>query len=616
MLHTDRDHRPDAIDPARRQQLERLRARLAAEADRAGREDLVQLLDERPAGTDAPIRACFVGTTKVGKSRLLNAVVGHPLLSPVGVDITTSCWLEVGYGESTTAEVVMADPDSPAHPVSRWCGLGDVERYVALGRSREPVLGVKVRLPEPALRNLLIVDTPGVNGLVHGHTATTLAALRTADALLFVCDSRQPILKPELDFLIEAARRVPTVVVAMTKRDLSPSYARIVEDTRARIAATGTLRDVPVLAVAAPLADMAAETSDQGRAGQLRDLSGVEPLLTALRRYSTTGAEQVRFHNAARVLAEVCRALAAQTQEIVDILAGNAQRGTRLHQEIEELQDAVDHSARLARQVRDRLDDIRGEQVSAFGNAVEALRTRHRATAEWGPPAQLATLADQLTSEISAAAVEALENTTRGCTVAVGKLMGEHGGGDRWPTTPATASARFAIGLAPPDVARARSGVDLMASAEMFAKVVEILAGPVAVLSVLTGPGVIAVGLALAAGAGIMKSGGGEQEGRSALLSWVERAADQAQASFRSEVDDRVGRAERYLETALPQVLDARRRRLDQLANELRFIKSSTADLRVVLAEREAAATAVTEIEQEVDELVAWAGARGGGGIR
>jgi hypothetical protein len=82
-------------------------------------------------------------------------------------------------------------------------------------------------------------------------------------------------------------------------------------------------------------------------------------------------------------------------------------------------------------------------------------------------------------------------------------------------------------------------------------------------------------------GCGIVKSGGGEQERRSALVIWVDRAADQAPASFRREVGDRVGRAERYLETALPQVLDARRRRLDQLADELRCIRSSTADLWV-----------------------------------
>src|SRR4029079_5439262 len=92
-----------------------------------------------------------------------------------------------------------------------------------------------------------------------------------------------------------------------------PAYARIVEDPRARIANPRPSRRAGA-AVAAPLAEPAVETTDQGRAGQLRDLSGVEPLLAALRRYSMTGTEQVRFHNAARVLAEVCRALAAQTQ--------------------------------------------------------------------------------------------------------------------------------------------------------------------------------------------------------------------------------------------------------------------------------------------------------------
>jgi hypothetical protein len=99
-LHTDRDHWPDAIDPARWQQLERLWARLAGEADRAGRDDLVQLLDERPAGTDAPIRACVVGATKVGKSRLLNPVVGHREISAAAVEAlentTRDCTIAVG----------------------------------------------------------------------------------------------------------------------------------------------------------------------------------------------------------------------------------------------------------------------------------------------------------------------------------------------------------------------------------------------------------------------------------------------------------------------------------------------------------------------------------------
>src|SRR5205085_2379129 len=144
-----------------------------------------------------------------------------------------------------------------------------------------------------ALRDLVLVDTPGVGGLLAGHTATTLAALRNADALLFVCESGQPILAPELDFLVAAARRVPTVVVAVTKRDINPEFELVVEETRRAIAATRGLGDVPVLPVAAPLADLAAEIRDPQRSSRLRTLSGIEPLLATLRGYSSSGAALV-----------------------------------------------------------------------------------------------------------------------------------------------------------------------------------------------------------------------------------------------------------------------------------------------------------------------------------
>ena len=596
------------IDPGRLQQLKRLCTRLTAEARRAGREDLLALLDDLPAvEATAPIRVCVVGATKVGKSRLLNALVGRPLLSPVGVDTTTSCWLEVGYGESDAAEVIMANADSLSYPIKRPCGVHELERYVALGRSREPVIGVQVRLRQPTLRSLLLVDTPGINGLVSGHTAATLAALRTADGLLFVCDSGQPILAPEREFLVEAARRVSAVVVAVTKRDLNPGFARIVADTRERIAATPDLGDVPVLAVAAPLTDLAAGTTDPHLAEQLRELSGIDPLLATLHRYSTTGVQHIRFGNAARVLAEVCRALVSRTDEIVNILAGNTEREMRLYREIDRLHAVATHSAELTRQIRERLDGIRRQEAASFGNAVEALRVRYRGAAEWGEATQLPTLADQLTSEISAAAVDGLERTTQRCTGAVSELMDEHGGGGRWPTTPATAPARFAIGLPPPDTARAPQGTDLVASAEMFAKVVEILGTATVVMSVLGGPGVVAVGLALTAGAGLLTTGGNEQEQRAALIRWVEQATTHARDSFRREIDDRVGKAERYVEEALPRLLDARRRRLHQLADELSAIRSSTADLQQSLAEREAAAAALQDVEREVDDLVSWA---------
>ena len=367
--------------------LQRLHDRLEEEAARVRRHDLLRLLgDLPPVEAGGPVRACVVGETKRGKSSLLNALVGRPLLSPVGVDVTTSCWVEVGYGDPEAAEVIVADPGTPDGAIRRRCALTELERYVALDQAREPVIGVQVRIAAPALRDLLLVDTPGVGGLLAGHTTTTLAALRKADALLFVCDSGQPILAPELGFLVEASRRVPTVVVAVTKRDINPDFALVVEETRQRIAATPGLGDVPVLAVAAPLADLAAGVRDAPRAARLRSLSGVEPLLATLRGYSSSGAALIRFENTARVLAEVCRALVARSDEIVDALAGTTERAEALRREMARLQQTLDDNAPVAALVRDRLDQLRSEQLASFDGVVESLRPRYRSGGDrWGP---------------------------------------------------------------------------------------------------------------------------------------------------------------------------------------------------------------------------------------
>jgi hypothetical protein len=591
------------------EELWRLRAQLSEEATRVGRDDVVRLLDEmQPITATGPIRACVVGETKRGKSSLLNALVGRPLLSPVGVDVTTSCWVEVTFGEPERAEVILANPDTADRPIRRHCELAELAQYVALDEVQDPVIGVQVWIAVPALRDLMLVDTPGVGGLDAGHTMTTLAALRKADALLFVCDSGQPILRPELRFLAEAARRVPTVVVAATRRDINPEFELVVGETRRLIADTPGLEDVPVLAVAAPMADRAAQIHDPQRSRRLRTLSGVEPLLETLRGYSTTGAARVRFENAARVLAEACRALLARSDEIVAVLSGNNARDERLRRDVAELEGHLHDHRRLVGLVHDRLDQLRRDQLAAFDEAIEAARRRYRGTAGRRTAGGPDVLASGMVGELSGAAVEALERTARDCTRVVVGLMDQLGGGDRWPMTATTAARRFEIGLDPPDLAGRRGGVDLVASAEMFAKLVDILAAPVIAMTVLTGPGIIAAGLALAAGAGYYKAAtSGEHERHAALVAWVDDAAEQAKAAFRREIDNRIRNAERHVEDTLPHVLASRRKELARVAAELDEIRSSSADLQAELTRHRASAAVLQGFEREIDELMVWA---------
>ena len=74
--------------------LDRLRMSLRSEVSRVGRTDLAAVLDGVAAeDSSGPVRVVTVGETKRGKSTLVNTLVGRPLLSPTGVDVTTSCWL-------------------------------------------------------------------------------------------------------------------------------------------------------------------------------------------------------------------------------------------------------------------------------------------------------------------------------------------------------------------------------------------------------------------------------------------------------------------------------------------------------------------------------------------
>ena len=588
--------------------LDRLRERLVAEAERAGRRDLLEILDElREVDRDDPLRVCVVGETCRGKSTLLNTLIGRPLLSPVGAGVTTSCWVKVSHGERDEAVVLLANRESLAEPIRRPCDIREVQRYIALDQLREPVIGVELRVPAPALRdlNLEIIDTPGVGGLTAGHSRLTLNVLRTADALLFVCDCKQPILAPEMEFLVEAAQRVPTVVVAVTKCDVSPDYERVVADTRRRIQQTAGLEHAPVLAVAPPLHDRAA-SADPERAGRLRRFSGIEELLSTIYQHTSAVSAAVRLENAGRALAEVSRTLIARSDELAELLAGHADRERELQDEIDGLRAIAADRPLLTLRVHEAVDRLRREPADSFDVAIRRMRTRYSTEAEKGTASALSTLPSRLAGDVTAAAVESLERTTQRSTEIVGDLLRDLGGADRWPETARTTSARFVIGLEPPGTSTRRSGADLAASAQLFTRLVELLGGTAVVVSAFTGPGIIAASLAVAAAAGWWKARAGtEHEERARLLAWVDAALTEATSTFHAELNQRVTDVERQVTRVLPELIRGREQELVRLTEELAGIRATGRDLYQEQAVRQVATAGLRELEQEVDALVA-----------
>ncbi len=191
-------------------------ARVEAEAD---------ALAERVA--EGRFYVACVGQFKRGKSTLLNALVGRPIL-PTGVVPVTATPTVVRYGDPPSALVRLADGETETIAVD------EVSRYVAEEENPDNVRGVdavEILLPAPLLRGgMCLVDTPGLGSVFEVATASTHDFVPHIDAALLVVGADPPISADEVALAGRVAEQVDDLMVVMTKAD------RVNADERAQAA--------------------------------------------------------------------------------------------------------------------------------------------------------------------------------------------------------------------------------------------------------------------------------------------------------------------------------------------------------------------------------------------
>jgi len=132
-----------------------------------------------------------VGEFNAGKSALINALLGQPLLRE-GVTPTTSRIHLVKYGPSVECTVV-----DPAAQV--------------------------ITAPVQLLQEINIVDTPGTNAIQRQHEAITQEFVPRADIVLFVTSADRPFTESERAFLERIRQWGKKVVVVLNKIDILES---------------------------------------------------------------------------------------------------------------------------------------------------------------------------------------------------------------------------------------------------------------------------------------------------------------------------------------------------------------------------------------------------------
>jgi len=165
-----------------------------------------------------------LGQFKRGKSTLLNALTGEPVL-PVGVVPLTAAPTFIQFGETPRIAVTYQG----GRPADEFTGTSTGERSAYLHgfvteegnpQNRRGIARVEVDLPAPILSGgVVLIDTPGIGSTYRHNTTATLNFLEQCDAALFLVSADPPITEVELEFLREVRERVSRLFFVLNKVD-------------------------------------------------------------------------------------------------------------------------------------------------------------------------------------------------------------------------------------------------------------------------------------------------------------------------------------------------------------------------------------------------------------
>ncbi len=139
----------------------------------------------------------IVGEFNSGKSALINAMLGQPLLKE-GVTPTTAQINLLKFGETSQREVVEAHLHTITEPLE-------------------------------ILRHLHVVDTPGTNAIIREHQAITEHFVPRSDLVLFITSAERPFTESERTFLTQIKDWGKKVVIIVNKIDIFTNEADLNE---------------------------------------------------------------------------------------------------------------------------------------------------------------------------------------------------------------------------------------------------------------------------------------------------------------------------------------------------------------------------------------------------
>ncbi len=197
-----------------------LKERLVRLSGRLGRvvtQDHGRLGEIRGKLAEGRFNLVILGQFKRGKSTLINALLGAPIL-PMAIVPLTSVVTVLRHGEELAIEVLFLNGDR------RVIGLEELPEYITERGNPKNAKGVReveILYPSPYLRDgVRIVDTPGVGSVYQHNTDVAYAVIPYVDAGIFVVTADPPLSESEHRFLKDIRAWADKLFFLLNKIDL------------------------------------------------------------------------------------------------------------------------------------------------------------------------------------------------------------------------------------------------------------------------------------------------------------------------------------------------------------------------------------------------------------
>ncbi len=520
---------------------------------------------QRAAGhTTAMARVAVVGERKRGKSTLVNALVDHHDLLPRDVDVATNTYIEV------VSPKRLGLPPVPAARVHLQSGAVVDADIADLGRwaseqsnphNARRVAYVQVLLPHPLLdAGLVLLDTPGLGGLLGAHGTMTLNALDQSSALVLVLSAAAPATADELAFLDRARGRTGgTLIVESAGPEATDAAAVAAADGAALAAHHPSLRSAPIVVVSPLDAHDAMIEPDAEVGAELRALSGVDAL-----------ARRLLDDVLAPELVRQSELLESEVASCLDALAGPDRA-------LVAMVEGADAATALAR-ARDELAEAeRVSPVTLFDGRFAEVRREVDATMLARITRERDELTDRVEDAWSSALGDALPDL---CRTALASAVTDAGGRLAERAGPIAAEIAELHGLGAVTTAPAQPGGDLEIDLPGRPRAVRQLdqervlgwltrGGPMLMIGVVTAnPILVGIGVVIVGASEYVQ---GSSLDRRRAREYVQRAVARGQIELRTAVEERAS----AVRTAYAEDLHARHNaRLERLRATVRALES------------------------------------------